>query len=146
MPTISPSKLLQMSEARDPVQAIWDNLGKRTLDDFRVPGGLLMVGTYIEPSKTAGGILIPQKSQDECLYQGTTGLLLKKGERAFQDDDLHSFNGFSADVGEWLLFRFSSAWECHINGVSVRFVSDTEIKAVIPDPRLISSRPVAALG
>lgn len=147
MAAISPAKLDIISKASflDPKQAIWDALGS-AVKKINPMGSWLLVGTYIAPEKTAGGIILADRTKDEDLYQGVVGLVLKKGPTAFQDDDLHLFHGQSVDVNDWVLFRFSSAWEIHLNGVSVRFVPDTEIKGTVEHPSLISSRPTPGMG
>lgn len=154
MAVISPAKLELISKgsASDPKQAIWDALGG-AVDKLNPMGAWVLVATYIAPDhqvQMPGGgtrtLFIPSKSKDEDLYQGCVGLVLRKGKTAFVDDDLHLFHGQSVNVNDWVLFRFSSAWEIHLNGVSVRFVPDTEIKGTIEHPNLIASRPIPALG
>ena len=146
MPVISPAKLNIISKASgaDPKKAIWDALDG-AIDKINPFGSWVLVGTYIAPEKI-GSIFIPDKSKDEDLYQGIVGLVLKKGPQAFQDDAQNVFRGEAVEVNQWVLFRFSSAWEFHLNGVSVRFVPDIEIKGTIEHPELVSGRPVAALG
>ena len=146
MPAIVPAKLRQMSEATDPKRAIMDAIGDAT-DKIRVPGGWVLVGTYIPPGKSAGGILFSDRTRDEALWQGSLGLVLKLGTTAFQDDDVHKFHeDDKATPGDWVLFRFSSAWEQHLNGVSVRFVPDTEIKGITSDPSIWTHRPMPGIG
>lgn len=147
MPVVSPAKLsvISAASAADPKKAIHDALGS-AIDKIEPAGSLLLVGTYIAPDRSAGGILFSDRTMDEDLYQGSVGLVLKKGPTAFVDDALNVFHGYSVDINEWVLFRYSSAWELHLAGVSVRFVSDTEIKGTVEHPGLISSRPLAALG
>lgn len=146
MPAITPSKLRAMSDADDPKQAIWDAIGRKNLAKIEVLGSRLLVGTYIPKGKSAGGIIFADKTLDEGLWQGSLGLVLKKGESCFKDDDMHKFYGADVEVDQWVLFRYSSGWEQHFNGASVRFLPDTEVIAVVADPELITSRPSAALG
>lgn len=146
MPAIIPAKLRQMSESSDPKRAILDALGD-ALDHVKVPGGLVLVGTYIPPGKSLGGIIFSDRTRDESLWQGSMGMVLKLGTTAFQDDDLNKFNpDDKAKPGDWVLFRFSSAWEQHLNGVSVRFVPDTEIKGITTDPSIWTHRPMPGQG
>lgn len=147
MPATSPSSLLKLSQADDPADAIRKALGS-SLNDIEIFGAQILVGTYIEPEKTSGGIFRPQSSIQESLYQGSIGLVLKKGPWAFQNDERLQIDwkGQNVDVGDWVVFRYSSAWEQHLNGVSVRFVDDRDIKAVISSPSLLTSKPIAALA
>lgn len=145
MPAVMPAKLMQLSEARDPKKALVQAIGS-AIDEIEVFGAQLLVATYIEPDKTAGGIWKPQSSVQESLYQGSIGLVLKKGPWAFQNDaNLNiDWKGQDANVGDWVLFRYSSAWEQHLNGVSVRFVDDRDIKALVSSPALLTSKPTLA--
>jgi len=138
MPAVMPKKLNFISSQSDPKQAIMDAVGD-ALDHVDIPGGYLLVGTYIQPEKTAGGIWRPDNTKSEDLWQGSLGLVLKRGPRAFVDDGIHEFHGWEAKVGDWVLFRFSSSWEQHLNGVSVRWVPDSEIKGTTTDPTLFAS-------
>lgn len=145
MPAITPAKISQMATYSDPKQAIYDALGT-ALDKVQVTGALVLVGTYIPPNKI-GSIFLTDKSQDESLWQGCMGMVLKVGPLAFQDDGQHTFHeDDKRKPGDWVMFRYSSAWEQHLNGVSVRFVPDTEIKGRTDDPSIWTSRPIPALG
>lgn len=153
MPAIAPSKLLQMSRSDDPKAAIWKALAG-AVDKISVMRNQVLVGTFIESERTAGGIIKPNKSLQESLYQGITGLVLKIGPKAFTNDartgifwDAEDGSGAeTVKLDDWVLFRFSSAWEFHLNGVSVRLVDDVDIRAVVESPLLLESRPIAALG
>ena len=145
MPSVMPSKLQQLSAAKDPKQALLDALGP-AVDQFRVMGQQILVGTFIEPEKTSGGIWKPQSTVQESLYMGTLGLVLKKGPWAFRDDpDLSiDWKGEDVQVGEWVVFKYSDAWELHLNGVSVRLIDDRSIRGVVPTPELLTSKPFLA--
>lgn len=143
MGAVLPAKLQQMSRAKDAKQGIWAAVGP-ALDHVRVFGQQLLVATYIKPETTAGGIIIPDASKSEDLWQGSIGLVIKKGPWAFvNDEELKiDWKGQSVDVGEWVVFRYSSAWEQHLDGVSVRLIDDRDIKMVIDDPKWLTSKPL----
>ena len=146
MRAIMPSKLIEMSQASDPVKAVWDAIGT-AVDGVKVFNNQLLVATYIAPEMSAGGIILGgDRSRMENLYQGCLGVVLKLGKTAFMSDDTHDWLEQSAKVGDWVMFRFSAGWEQHLNGVSVRFVDDVDIKAVIDDPALVTSRAIKAAG
>ncbi len=142
MPAILPSKLEQISRADDPKKAIFAAVGN-ALDKIVVRNNFILVGTYIAREKTAGGIIRPGQSVTEDLWMGCMGLVLKKGPMAFKDDERLNiyWDGQDVQTGQWVLFRFSDAWETHLNGTSVRFVEDRNIKANIDNPELIISKP-----
>lgn len=155
MAAVLPSKIFQMSRAKDPKQAIFEALGN-AVDKIHVRNNLILVATYIAPEVITSGtrkdgskfeLIKAEVNKAEDLYMGCLGLVLKKGPQAFKDDErLNIFwDKQDAEVGSWVLFRYSSAWEQHLNGVSVRFVEDREIKATIDDPTLIVSKPTVVI-
>jgi len=129
------SSISKLAQASDPKKAIIRQVGD--LSGIEVLHNQLLVGTYIESEKTAGGIIKPDKTIGESRYQGKVGLVLKKGPQAFVDDTSVKFHGQKAEVGDWILFRFADAWEIFILGVSVRFLFDTDVKAIVSDPSII---------
>lgn len=156
MAAILPSKLFSMAKATDPKQAIFEALDNAQ-DKIRVMNNQLLVATYIAPEvmsniKKDDGTIVQlvrvNSSQTEDLYMGCMGLVVKKGPVAFKDDDrLKIFwDGQDIQVGEWVMFRYSSGWEQHVNGVSVRFVEDRDIKAIVDDPAIIISKPTITLA
>lgn len=144
MPAIVPAKLEQMRQAADRKQAIWDAVGD-AINRIKVFNNQILIGTYIAPEKV-GNIIVSQGAGREDLYMGCMGLVLQKGPTAFMGDDRHDWLGQNVEVGDWVIFKFSSAWEIHLNGASVRFVDDIDIRAVVDDPALVTSRPIKALG
>ena len=148
MAAVLPSKLLEISRQAnfDPKKAIYDALGA-AVKKVNVRNNLVLVATYIEPEKTKGGIYKPQKTTAEDLYLGNMGLVLQKGPQAFKDDERLGiyWDGQDVALGQWVMFRYSAAWEFHLNGVSVRTIEDREIKAVVDDPDVIVSKPHIAV-
>lgn len=129
------SAISKLAQASDPKKAILREVGD--LSDIDVFHNHLLVGTYIENERTAGGIIKPDKTIGESRYQGKVGLVLKRGPQAFVDDASVKFHGQNVKVGDWIIFRFADAWEIFIRGVSVRFLFDTDVKAVVSDPSII---------
>lgn len=141
MPAITPRTIHSLAAASDSRGALQRAVGP-ALDKIQVFGAQILVATYIPPDRI-GSIILTDKAKEEALWQGSLGLVIKKGPWAFKDDPANSINwqGQKVDVGDWVLFRFSSAWEQHFNGVSVRFVEDRDIKGIVDDPRLMSNIP-----
>lgn len=142
MPAIVPRTINDLAKATDPKSALMEKLGS-ALDGIEVFGAQVLVGTYIPPERI-GSIILTDKAKEEALWQGSLGLVLKKGPWAFKDDpdnNIH-WDGQNVSEGEWVLFRFSSAWEQHFNGVSVRFVDDRDIRGKVADPALMSNIPI----
>jgi co-chaperonin GroES (HSP10) len=125
-------KMAQIARSKDAKQEILDLVGD--LNGVNVTNNQLLVATYIESEKTEGGIYKPQKSVEESRYQGKVGLVLKKGPFAFVDDASVKFHGQNVGEGQWVVFRFADAWETFYRGVSVRFIFDTDVRAIVDDP------------
>ena len=137
MRAIMPSKLIEMSQASDPVKAVWDAIGT-AVDGVKVFNNQLLVATYIPPEKSAGGIILGgDRSRMENLYQGCLGLVLKLGKTAFMSDDTHDWLEQSAKVGDWVMFRSYAGTRFKINGREFRLINDDSIDATVKDPRHI---------
>lgn len=126
----------------DPKKALLDVVGGAA-DDFEVFHNLVLVATYIEPEKTAGGIYKPDKSIQENRFQGKCGLVLKAGPRAFVDQPPHAlFGGVTVKPGDWVVVRPSDGLEAFLGsekagGASVRLFEDSHIKGRVADPSVI---------
>jgi hypothetical protein len=86
----------------------------------------------VRPHDPGGSIYVPQKSQQEGQYQGNIGLVLKLGESAFKFDGETvgaTWEGPTAKVGDYVMFKFSNSREFYLNGVSVRWIEDRAIEA-----------------
>ena len=75
-----------MSHIEDPANEIRKRIGD--ISQIEVLHNQILVGVYIRPEKTKGGILLTSQTRDEDRYQGKAGLVLKKGPLAFVDDHL----------------------------------------------------------
>jgi len=126
-------RAMQMSHDRDPAAVIWDQIAQIDNFDRYVPSyNNVMVAHYIRPKKTAGGIIVPEKTLDEENWQGKTYLVVKLGAMAFKDDDNVKFGGFKAEVGEWVNARSADGWPMTIKDVAFRFFRDVDIKGLCP--------------
>jgi len=112
----------------------------RTIGDLsgvNVLFNMVLIGIYIRPERTAGGIIRPTDNVKEDIWQGKAGLVLKLGPNAFQDDDEAKFYGQKVDVGEWGVFKVGDAWSLEINKVPCRLVRDSNIKLKVEDPSIV---------
>ena len=96
----------------------------------------VLVVTYVQPEKTAGGIIIPDKSKDEDRYQGTLGLVVAMGPGAFKDDNIAKFHDVKLKIGNWVLYRPSDGLELFINQTPCRIFEDVHIKMIVESPEL----------
>lgn len=126
---------MQMTHDTDPADTIRSAIGDlSTVDLFQ---NQVLIGIYIRPAKTAGGIFLTDTARDEDLYQGKVGLVLKKGPIAFVDDDRISFHGKAVEVGDWIVFRPSDGWALSVNKVACRVLQDVHIRAKVTSPDVI---------
>lgn len=136
----SVATLERLSRAADPKEALVTEVGD--LSKQRIMSNRILVGIYIAPEKTKGGLLRATQTIAEDVWQGTVGLVLKKGKLSFQDDEASKtyFHGEDVEIGEWVVFRPGDAKRIQINGVDCRFVEDIMIDMVVADPEIITHR------
>lgn len=130
------TKLMQIAQSADPRNAIQKAVGD--LSKVNLMSGRVLLGIYIAPEKTAGGIYRPNTNVKEDVWQGVVGLVLKKGKLAFVDDENNKFHGQDIAEGEWVTFRPGDAKRIQINGVECRIIEDALIDMVIDSPDLVT--------
>lgn len=104
------------------------------LSNFHVLGSNVLVASYIQPEKTAGGIIVPESSIHEDRWQGKANLVLKLGETAFKYDGPYEYKGTIPKPGDYVMFHTSDGRELGIRGTSCRLVDSSLIKMITPDP------------
>ena len=127
------SKVVELSRAGDQKQALMRSVGDISI--FKIMSNRVLVATYIEPEKTAGGIILPQSRAAESKFQGKIGLVLKKGPLAFKDDDSTKFYGQDVEIGDWVFYRPSDGWHFLLKEVDCRLIEDVHIMGVVPHPQ-----------
>jgi co-chaperonin GroES (HSP10) len=135
MPLAHALKVSAISLADDPKLAIKKAAGD--LADVEVYSGWILLGTYIRPVKTAGGIIRPDTNVEEDEFQGKVGLVLKKGPLAFVDDENNSFAGQDAEIGDWVVYTINDTRALTINGAPCRLIQDTKVIMRVKDPKVI---------
>ena len=127
---------LRMVHATDPADEIRASVG--SLDGIEVFNNQILVGIYVRPEKTAGGILLADQTRNEDKHQGKVGLVLKKGPLAFVDDARNDFQGQDVQVGDWIAYRVQDGWSLTINGpggkVTCRMIEDVHVKMRVSSP------------
>ena len=124
-----------MSHIEDPANEIRKRIGD--ISKIEVLHNQILVGVYIRPEKTKGGILLTSQTRDEDRYQGKAGLVLKKGPLAFVDDDNNKFHGQNVDVGDWVFYRVSDGFPLVFNGTLCRLLEEVHVKGKIPSPDVV---------
>jgi co-chaperonin GroES (HSP10) len=123
---------MAMKHEEDPRQEILKKIGD--ISDIEIFNNQILVGIYFRPTKTAGGIHLPDQVRAEDRFQGKVGLVLKKGPAAFVDETGKWFQGMDVDIGDWIVLRPSDGWAINIYGVECRLVEDTSVRVRIPAP------------
>jgi co-chaperonin GroES (HSP10) len=124
-----------MSHVEDPANEIRKRIGD--ISQIEVLHNQILVGVYIRPEKTKGGILLTSQTRDEDRYQGKAGLVLKKGPLAFVDDDNNKFHGQNVDIGDWVFYRVSDGFPLVLNGTLCRLLEEVHVKGKIPSPDVV---------
>lgn len=114
-------------------KSVMDKLGK-VLDGIIVTNDNVLIATYIQPAKTAGGILLPDAAIDEDRYQGIAGMVLKLGESAFKYDGQFPYEGTIPQVGSFVMYHRSETREVGIMGLSCRLVPSSLIRMINVKP------------
>ncbi len=122
---------IQMRHDVDPKKEILDKVGD--LSEIQVMNANVLVGIYIRPQMTKGGILV-HTAQKEDQYQGKVGLVLGIGPLAFQDDATNKFAGQQLKVGDWVAFRTNDGDALDVNGQRCRLLQDTTVRMKLARP------------
>lgn len=117
-------------------EEIIDGIGS-ALGQFEVFHNQLLIGVWIRPEMTKGGVILPDKTRDEDIYQGTEGIVLKKGPLAFLNDARNDFNGQDVNVGDWVIFKVKDGFSLKVNGVHCRMIEDIHIRARVEHPGIV---------
>lgn len=131
----SAPKIVQISQAKDKRKAILEAIGDITSVD--VLSDLVLVGTYIEDEKTAGGIIKPKEVVQESEFQGKCGLVLKTGPLAYGDWESAEMAGSNAKPHTWVVFAIKDTWPLQINGVACRVVPYDKLRMRVDDPNMV---------
>ena len=120
-----------MEHATDPKATLRESVGD--ISKVEIFNTQVLVAVYIRPQKTRSGIYLTDKTTDEDRFQSKVGLILKKGESAFEEDGTW-FKNVEFNDGDWVVFRPSDGWSITVNGVLCRILDDIHIKGRINTP------------
>ena len=136
MSVVIPHKFIEsISKATDPKQAILDFVGD--LSGLEVIGDRVLVGIYMRPEKTSGGIIRPDANKVEDVWQGKVGLVLKWGPDAFVDRESGELYDQSIKPGEWGVFFVGDGKPLEINKPPCRLVKHVNFVAKIKNPEMV---------
>lgn len=126
---------MPMWHEKDPADVVRDEVGD--LSNVTVFHNQILVGIYTRPNKTKSGIILTEKTQQEDVFQGVVGLVLKVGPTAFQDDANNQFRGQSVKEGEWIVYRPSDTHKVSVNGKVCRLLEDAHVKLRVAHPDMV---------
>lgn len=96
---------------------------------------LVLVVMYTRPKVTAGGILRTDESQDEDIWQGKAGLVVKLGPTAFMERGEFAFDPTIAiKENDWVFFSPQAGRLIEIGGVKCKVLPDTAIMGRLRQP------------
>ncbi len=125
MAVIGASRTVDLSQTTDIKKSLIEWVGD--ISALRVAGTNLLVGKYIHPEKTAGGVIRAPVTIKEDEYQGNVGLVLKVGE------------GFDDEMGEgplhqWVLYGYNDGLNIIYNGIACKIMPLERVRAFDVDP------------
>jgi hypothetical protein len=130
--------LVKMKHDVDPKQVIIDKM-KPYLDGIEVMGEDVLLGVYMQPEITAGGIHLVHEVRKENEFQGLACVVLKKGPLAFVEDENHHYGPRVPQVGDWVAVRKSEGFSfktgpSHEKAQPCRLMNEKGIRLIISDP------------
>ena len=121
-----------MDHEVDPKEKLISEIGD--LSGIELFNNKLLIAVYLRPEKTKSGFFLPDQNGDEDKFQSKVGLLVKKGNLAFEDDAGKWFQDVEINMHDWLIVRPSDAWSITVNGVLCRIVDDALVQGRVPHP------------
>ena len=121
-----------MNHVVNPRKVITDKIGD--LSNIDLFYNKILVGIYIRPEKTAGGIIYTDETREEDRFQGKAGLVLKIGPTAFKDEGSVQFYGQKVQVGDWIVFRPSNGLKMKINSIDCVYLQDVHVEMRVDRP------------
>lgn len=119
-----------------PEERVFDpsKLDQSLLDRMPTPTGWrMLILPYRGKGKTAGGVFIPEKVQEDTQLTTVVGYVLKQGALCYKDKEKFP-EGPWCKEGDWVIFARYAGSRFRIEGGEVRILNDDEILATIGDP------------
>jgi co-chaperonin GroES (HSP10) len=98
-------------QARDEILAALGDLSW-----FRLIGSQVLLGDYMRPVTTRGGIIAPDSAQNEDVFQGVVGMIVAYGPQAWKEGDEERFGGVLPKIGDWVYCRPQDTVACVLKG------------------------------
>lgn len=135
MPVIVPRRAINaVAASADPKKEILSKVGD--ISGIRLIKDEVLLGIYIRPEKTSGGIIRPDVNVEEDVWQGKVGLTLRFGIDAFKDTPDYTFSE-TPKLDEWVVYFVGDARSVTVNGYPCRLVRDINIRMIVSDPNIV---------
>lgn len=130
---------IQFRQEGDPATEIRLRI-KEFVDDIKIGGQDVLVGVFEPPSeaRTAGGIILSDKTRSEYRWQGVTGLVLKLGPLAYKTEKTEDWFEEPPRIGSWVMFDVKDTHSFLLGKQPCRLVACQYIRAVISRPDLVA--------
>jgi len=125
---------LDMTHDKDPRQVILDEVGERVKKIHPVLTQVL-VCVYERPKVTAKGLYLPDSDEDK--WQGTVGLIVAMGPKAFTDDDVRDYDGCRPKIGDWVVYRVGDTLRQLAGRRMLRLLDETAVRCIVDDPDVV---------
>jgi hypothetical protein len=102
------------NDINDAAKEITEAVGD--ISEMDVFGSQILVGDYLRPAKTKGGLWTPADSQKEDVFQGKVTMILKIGPTAFSEKDADLYGGTLPKVGDWVFNRAMDSFQLSVKG------------------------------
>lgn len=129
-------RALEMVHDIDP-RAVIEGAVVGLIDEIEPMLNTIVVGTYIRPERTKGGIILSDKSRGEDEYKGKIGLVLKVGPLAFRDDAAFKWPERTPKVGDWIAFRVMDGDQFILGKQPCRLLKDSAVKMIVARPDVL---------
>jgi co-chaperonin GroES (HSP10) len=125
-----------MTNLEDPADVIYKNVGMKNgkIPGFELMANRVLLGLYVRPEKTKGGLYLSDTTRAEEKYQGKAAVVLMIGPTAFVSDSHFNFLGQKVEVGDWVSIWTTDGKAISINNADCRVIRDQDIAMKIPAP------------
>lgn len=122
-----------MLHEMDPKDETRERIGP--VEGITVTGHQVLVGIYVRPEQTRGGLFLPETHRREDVFQGKVGLVLAVGPEAFVPSEQYPFK-VRAEVGDWVVFKVADGWPFRINNDrgDCRMLDDMDVRLIVDKP------------
>lgn len=139
-------RALEVVHSNDPKDELWKR-AKPLADHLNVYGDDALVAVYMRGGdgkdvKTAGGIILTEKTTAEDEFQGKIGLLMKVGPLFYgrgegEDSNAAFFGDHKPKVGDWVMVRVGDTFSFKVKDQKFRMCEARALRAGVNKPDVI---------